>query len=638
MRPGHFIHVVVGCVAWVILGAPLQQGYAQCSGITDPLQKAQCATANMQGTGALDRNTISNQQGAVPQYGGTNGCRDAACAGTPATGYYSNNGDVSNLNTATGAAYPSDPNAARVQQMGVDAGGWNLTTSSPVTTSNTVASTITPIPNSQSCSDVNVCTAWAPAPLTTQTCSRPGNGRLACQVEVVNTVRDVVSTGGPGAGQGWCVDHYMYVRVLNPSADSYIVQWLGTDPGGGQGVNCGGIGWRTFASFSFTPPTLAPDEQIVLVNFSVSVSIGGQCGSTSFSMSSGSRQVLTCGASGAQSGSIVATSWRKSWTIRKDAIDDRCAGVRGAGWTLMSTTCLDNAPRLVTLPDGSTQTFQPPTVTPANSCWLRDEQWGFTSSTQDTCAPLLSSGCTDVSSTCAVPVPGGCDTYSVTMQCGGGTICTQQTVVRQCTSCGSPGSYVPFCMDTSSPPNQNFQISATMMAMAQEVQNDFDKDTLQIFTGRRKSCTYSTLGTVIVDCCADDPSQMFGTCSDIEVELAGDKRAKQAIFVGTMCTEWWSIGFAQICAKKEDVYCTFNSQLARIIQQQGRPQLGQTFGTPEVPDCDGFTITEFASLNFQAMDFSEYFSQISSNFDSSAAATNLRQKACALDPSAPNCP
>jgi len=638
MRPVHYIQAVVGCVALVILGGTLERSYALCDGITDPLQQAQCATSNMRATGALDRNTVSDQQGGVPQYGGTPGCMDASCAGSPAAGYYSQTGDVSNLNTATGAAFPTDANAARVQQMGVGASGWNLSTSAPVTTSNTVANTITPTPNTQSCSDVNVCTAWTPAPLTTQTCSRPGNGLLTCQVIVVNSVRDIVSTGGPGGGFGWCVDHYMYVRLLKLTANSYAAQWLGEDPNGNVGVNCGGIGWSNFAIMSFTPPILAADETVILENFSVTMSISGQCGATSFALSSGTVLAEVCGAPGAQSGVIVATSWRKSWTIRKDAIDDQCAGVRGAGWNLITTTCLDNAPRLVTLPDGSTQTFLPPTVAPANSCWLRGEQWGYTSTTPDTCAPLLSSGCTDISSICAIPIPGGCDTYSVTVQCGGGTVCSQQTVVRQCTSCGGPGSYVPFCMDTSSPPNQNFQITATMMAMVQAVQDDFDKDRLRIFTGTVKGCTYSTLGTLIIDCCADDPTQMFGNCTDTEIQLAGDKRAKEAIFVGTMCAEWWNLGLATICAKKEDVYCTYNSQLARIIQQQGRPQLGLNFGTPQAPDCDGFTINEFASLNFQAMNFSEYFSQITSNFDSTAAANNLRQKACALDPSAPSCP
>jgi len=192
-------------------------------------------------------------------------------------------------------------------------------------------------------------------------------------------------------------------------------------------------------------------------------------------------------------------------------------------------------------------------------------------------------------------------------------------------------------MDTSTPPNENFQITATMMAMAQAVQNDFDKETLRIFTGQMKSCTYSAFGTMFIDCCADDPDSMLGSCTDIEIELAGDKRAKEAIYVGTMCTEWWSFGLGSVCAKNEDVYCTYNSQLARIIQQQGRPQLGLDWGTPEAPICEGFTLDEFAALDFQVMDFSEYFSNITTSYDAAGAAANLKDQACAINPSATGC-
>lgn len=637
MHCGRVVRVIMVGIAWMLVDGSLEHGYAQCAIFTDPLQKAQCATSNMQGTGALDRTAISGRQGAVPQYNGTQGCTDASCAGSPAAGYFSDTGDVSGLNAATSSAFGSDPNAAAVQQMGVDASGWNLTTSNPVVTANTVANTITPTPNTQSCTDVTICVAWTQSPPTTQTCTRPGNGFLACQVVVTNSVREYLVTGGPGSTPGWCVDHNMYVRVLNPTPNSYTLQWLGTSPSGVPGANCSGAGWTTFASFSFTPPTLAADEQLIQVNFSASVSIGGQCGSTSFSISSGQLHVLTCGASGAQTGSIRATSWRKLWVIRRDVIDDQCAGVRTLGWNLLSTSCQDSAPRTATLSNGTPVTLNPPTAAPANSCWQRNEEWGYSSTAPDTCAPLLSSGCWDVSSTCAAPIPGGCNTHNVTVACNGGPVCTQQNVVQQCTSCGAPGSYVPFCMDTSTPPNQNFQITATMMAMAQAVQNDFDRDNLRIFTGQAKGCTYSAFGTIFVDCCADDPSQMFGSCTDTEVELAGDKRARQAIFVGTMCTEWWSFGLGSICAKNEDVYCTYHSQLARIIQQQGRPQIGLNWGTPETPICDGFTLSEFASLNFQVMNFSEYFSNITTNYDPAGAASSLRQQACALDPSAPSC-
>jgi hypothetical protein len=61
--------------------------------------------------------------------------------------------------------------------------------------------------------------------------------------------------------------------------------------------------------------------------------------------------------------------------------------------------------------------------------------------------------------------------------------------------------------------------------------------------------------------------------------------------------------------------CCYSSVLARIIQEQGRPQL-QSFaagwGSAESPNCRGFTPEEFQSLNFATMDLSEYIADITS--------------------------
>lgn len=64
--------------------------------------------------------------------------------------------------------------------------------------------------------------------------------------------------------------------------------------------------------------------------------------------------------------------------------------------------------------------------------------------------------------------------------------------------------------------------------------------------------------------------------------------------------------------KRRNVYCCFNSMLARIIHEQGRPQVGKTWGTPEAPDCSGFTIGDISNLDFSAMDLSEYMDYVES--------------------------
>jgi len=271
------------------------------------------------------------------------------------------------------------------------------------------------------------------------------------------------------------------------------------------------------------------------------------------------------------------------------------------------------------------------TVSPSTGCWQTTNQYTYTTQIPDSCATYRSNtGCTQTDSICTQidPISGLCQVYTNTFQCASGQVCAQTQTVMNCTSCGAPGSLVPFCTDTSTPPNTDFHIAATMVAMVDAVQQDFDKNTMMIFTGTPKTCNYTTFGKVFIDCCADDPTKMIGSCSDEEISLAADKQAKEAHYVGTICVEWWSLGLGSVCARKEDVYCSYKSELARMIQEQGRPQLGLNFGTQDLPDCDGFTLNQFAALNFAAMDWSEFYSQIATTFDAATVSAAMRTQAC----------
>lgn len=61
------------------------------------------------------------------------------------------------------------------------------------------------------------------------------------------------------------------------------------------------------------------------------------------------------------------------------------------------------------------------------------------------------------------------------------------------------------------------------------------------------------------------------------------------------------------CVQKAKGYCCFNSIMARIIHEQGRPQIGIEWGTASNPECRGFTPEEFQSLDFSRIDLTEYF-------------------------------
>src|SRR3546814_13259569 len=66
----------------------------------------------------------------------------------------------------------------------------------------------------------------------------------------------------------------------------------------------------------------------------------------------------------------------------------------------------------------------------------------------------------------------------------------------------------------------------------------------------------------------------------------------------------------QTCALpifKRTAYCCFESKLSRVLQEQGRTQLGKPWDKPKKEQCLGFTIDEFARLDLSVMDFTEVY-------------------------------
>lgn len=91
------------------------------------------------------------------------------------------------------------------------------------------------------------------------------------------------------------------------------------------------------------------------------------------------------------------------------------------------------------------------------------------------------------------------------------------------------------------------------------------------------------------------------SCTKDEVAL-GVKRGSNLCFqTGEKCTKKTFFGS---CLEKTRSYCCFKSTLARIINTEGRRQLGKGQG------CDGFTLNELERLDFSQMDFSEFINEI----------------------------
>jgi conjugal transfer mating pair stabilization protein TraN len=113
---------------------------------------------------------------------------------------------------------------------------------------------------------------------------------------------------------------------------------------------------------------------------------------------------------------------------------------------------------------------------------------------------------------------------------------------------------------------------------------------------------------------------LMQACEQPDLEAAMMNDSGYCHYVGSYCKkEWPLIG----CVQKAQSFCCFNSKLARIIHQQGRPQLTtfNSWGSAESPDCRGFKPEEFQSLDFRRINLQEYYEDLVHQTQSEMAAT-----------------
>lgn len=90
-------------------------------------------------------------------------------------------------------------------------------------------------------------------------------------------------------------------------------------------------------------------------------------------------------------------------------------------------------------------------------------------------------------------------------------------------------------------------------------------------------------------------------CTQDEQLLALHKGAGLSTFIKEECSQ----KVLGTCMEYTDTYCSFNSQLAQIINIQGKTQLGL-----ELAGCGGLTPTEISAIDFTKIDFSAFTTQL----------------------------
>ena len=146
--------------------------------------------------------------------------------------------------------------------------------------------------------------------------------------------------------------------------------------------------------------------------------------------------------------------------------------------------------------------------------------------------------------------------------------------------------------------NTGFVEAATRLNMALEMGGEeFDREDLRFFEGTRRACHIKLFG--LANCCKNSGLLVgLANCSAAERELAEERHAGNTHYLGRYCSKRTFFG---VCIRRSRAWCVFGSKLGRILQQQGRAQLGLGWGS-----CRGLTVAEVERIDFERLDLAEF--------------------------------
>lgn len=258
------------------------------------------------------------------------------------------------------------------------------------------------------------------------------------------------------------------------------------------------------------------------------------------------------------------------------------------------------------------------TVPVYKECWKWEREYGcFTGAQQNTCGELAAN-CTHAFDTClAHDTQGRCVSLERTYRCNQNPAPTP----------GGPGPVecqeAVYCIEgdcetVQRTANGDFHRAITWLSALKGMADEFDEGTLSVFKGEHMECGVTIVG--FSNCCKDSgwgSDIGLADCSEEELMLAEKMQARLGVYVGTYCDK----KVLGVCVEKKRSYCVFSSRLGRIINEQGRPQLGRGWGAPKSPDCAGLTINDLQSIDFSQIDLTELYIDVQASIPDVAATT-----------------
>ena len=241
-------------------------------------------------------------------------------------------------------------------------------------------------------------------------------------------------------------------------------------------------------------------------------------------------------------------------------------------------------------------------------CWRYEYLYECAYSSLNNCGILRNSSCEQIQSRCLNELTGVCIEWEQTYRCP-----VQGTEEKERISTGGV-TLPPEEPFPEATPNGDMAEALAKLYVLKDIQDDLRKNekaninSIQIFKGSARKCTIA-FGN-FKNCCTKGKgwgvSLNLSGCDKEDKDLAKRQKSGFCVKVGTYC----ATEVAGICLRKKKSHCCFPTKLARILHEQGRPQLGLGWGETEHPQCRGFTVDELSRLDFDKLDLSELFAEI----------------------------
>lgn len=253
--------------------------------------------------------------------------------------------------------------------------------------------------------------------------------------------------------------------------------------------------------------------------------------------------------------------------------------------------------------------------------WQRRKTYTCLPQSKNNCENLRARHCMQVGSKCLEYINKTCVNYEQTFKC---PISKKLKVTK------IKGGKAPFCIggDCVTPsyaPNTEMMETISRLEVLRKIQEDLRANEVKIFDGKNpQKCSKYIVN--FKDCCMKSKgwgvSAHLSQCSAEELTLSKNRSKNLCTYVGTYCAE----KVAGQCIRKKSSFCCFGSRLARIIHEQGRPQLGISWGDAKHPQCRGFTADEISRIDFSKLDLSELYEELMSRYKEKDLTSYLNQK------------